>query len=552
VPAGALRGERGNQKAGRGRDDEAPIEAEAALVFGRPEEEDEVRAPDDRASHSILGLGSIAFDFPAAPGPRSDTASGESGPRRGLEGHSFLHLEDLPLGPFAAPPPTAGGATASNGGPPTRSFLDLASDASRPLALTSPLRQIAESPDAAPRAGRSVLGLPTRVAPRAFPSPLLNPKAFAHAPVGAGARSAEEGRPSPLDPVAGLFVELDRRSDRAFPVERAILISLALHFLIVLLLGRVRSGPGEANAGLLAALRPPPKSGEQEVPIIFHEAPGPERANPRRSEFSDRNRIAGGGDRARPKSDTPFIPELRGKEGLTPGAPRTAQAQPPRGTQGGRGTRPDAGSARAPAGERPAPEVLTEDRPVISDVKPPVNGGTGSPGTSPGSPAAGLPNLSTVIQREAQNSLSRGMGENGAGIPNPDGGFVDSGPVSFETSWYDWGAYAEEMVRRIKLHWDIPKLAELGWKGKLTIHFNIRLDGSVEGATLISGSGVPPFDFAAMQAILKSNPFRPLPKDLIKLVPGKTKEGITVTFFYNIRPDREGRESREGRSEGPR
>jgi TonB family protein len=525
-------------------------------VFGRPEEEDEVRAPDDRASHSILGLESVVFDFPAAPPARPDSPRGASDLHRGLEGRSFLHLEDLPLGPFAAPaPPTSsGGTTASNGGPPTHSFLDLASDAGRPLALSSPLRQIAESSDAAPHAGRSVLGLPSRVAARAFPPPLVSQKAFAHAPVGAGlARSADaEGRPPRPDPVAGLFVELDRRSDRAFPVERGILISLALHFLIVLLLGRVRSGPGEANAGLLAALRPPPKSGEQEVPIIFHEAPGPERANPRRSDLSDRNRIAGGGDRSRPKSDTPFIPELPGKEGLTPGAPRTAQAQPPRGTQGGRGTRPDAGSARAPAAERPAPEVLGEERPVLSDAKPPVNGGTGAPGTSPGSPAAGLPNLSTVIQREAQNSLARGVGENGAGIPNPDGGFIDSGPVSFETSWYDWGAYAEEMVRRIKLHWDIPKLAELGWKGKLTIHFNIRLDGSVEGATLISGSGVPPFDFAAMQAILKSNPFRPLPKDLIKLVPGKTKEGITVTFFYNIRPDREGREGREGRSEGPR
>ena len=70
------------------------------------------------------------------------------------------------------------------------------------------------------------------------------------------------------------------------------------------------------------------------------------------------------------------------------------------------------------------------------------------------------------------------------------------------------------MIRRIKLHWDVPELARLGWKGRVTIRFYIRGDGRVEGATILSGSGVPPFDHAALQAILTSSPFRPLPKDL--------------------------------------
>src|SRR5262249_34833947 len=126
-------------------------------------------------------------------------------------------------------------------------------------------------------------------------------------------------------------------------------------------------------------------------------------------------------------------------------------------------------------------------------------------------------------------------GEQGAGFPNPDGGFVDSGPISFDTTWYDWGPYAEEMVRRIRLHWDIPELARLGWKGKLTVRFFIRGDGRVEGARILSVSGVPPFDNAALQAVLTSSPFRPLPKDL-----GSDREGVTVTFFYNIRPESEG------------
>ena len=128
-----------------------------------------------------------------------------------------------------------------------------------------------------------------------------------------------------------------------------------------------------------------------------------------------------------------------------------------------------------------------------------------------------------------------GAGDEGAGLPNADGGFVDSGPLSFDSAWYDWGSYAAEMVRRIKLNWDIPSLARLGWKGKLTIRFFILADGRVDDAKIVKGSGIPPFDFAALQAILKSSPFRPLPSDL-----NSSREGVTVTFFYNLRPEKEG------------
>jgi TonB family protein len=159
------------------------------------------------------------------------------------------------------------------------------------------------------------------------------------------------------------------------------------------------------------------------------------------------------------------------------------------------------------------------------------------PGAASAGPDARLAGLDKAI-RDAAKAVGA-TGEGGAGTSNPEGGFVDSGPLSFDTTWYDWGPYAEEMVRRIKLHWEIPELARLGWKGRLTIRFFIMADGRVEAARIMAKSGVPPFDFAALQAILKSDPFRPLPKDLLAQVPGKDREGITVTFFYNIRPGKE-------------
>ena len=262
----------------------------------------------------------------------------------------------------------------------------------------------------------------------------------------------------------------------------------------------------------MAALVPPPAD-EQPIPVAFKEAPGRERPNPKRSDLSDKDRVASGGDPAKPKSQTPFAPELRGRQGLAPGAPLVS---PPRGSRGA-----EAAAREAAAAQQSGPKPPGGPDPYVV------------PPSGPDRPASGerLANLQGAI-RQAARGVSQAPGDGGAGFQNPEGGFVDSGPLSFDTSWYDWGPYAAEMVRRIKLHWDIPELARLGWKGRVTIRFFIRGDGRVEGATIISLSGVPPFDHAALQAILTSSPFRPLPKDL-----SSDREGVTVTFFYNLRPE---------------
>jgi TonB family protein len=85
------------------------------------------------------------------------------------------------------------------------------------------------------------------------------------------------------------------------------------------------------------------------------------------------------------------------------------------------------------------------------------------------------------------------------------------------------------MLRKIKIHWyeHIPKLAELGPDGKLSIRFYIRADGSVEGESVIRTSNIPPYDHAAFLGISEASPFRPLPKELNEL-----REGVTITFLY--------------------
>jgi len=376
------------------------------------------------------------------------------------------------------------------GEPITRSFLGLAGAAAS-----------ASARSAAP---------PSRARDEARPGP---------APPEFGSRRRSE-EPAP-EPPRELF-DLERKSDQGFPVERGILISLAAHIVFFLLLLYAPFG-STSGKSLFPTFTPNVSKIDEPFPIVFRSAPGPERESRNAREFSDRNRRAGGGDPARPRSETPFVPPRPGREGLAPGSGAIASSQPPPSSSQQRGE-----SRQGQVAPPPDKSAQAQGEDVFRQ-----------PAGKPSSPSESgkLANLDQAIREAAKGVGVPGQG--GAGFPNPEGGFVDSGPLSFETSWYDWGPYADEMVRRIKLHWDVPKLAELGWKGKLTIHFAIRLDGSVEGATIVAGSGIPPFDFAAMQAIVKSNPFRPLPKDLIAEVPGKTKEGVTVTFFYNMRPGKD-------------
>jgi TonB family protein len=123
------------------------------------------------------------------------------------------------------------------------------------------------------------------------------------------------------------------------------------------------------------------------------------------------------------------------------------------------------------------------------------------------------------------------------GLPeNPDteGGRVDTGALSFDTQWYDWGPYAKAMLAKIKRHWQIPEIARLGVGGVVKIRYFIERDGTVTGLTILDESGKPPMDNAARRAILDSSPFEPLPTDLT----GVTREGVTITFYYNITPPR--------------
>ncbi|MGE5717427.1 MAG: energy transducer TonB [Acidobacteriota bacterium] len=313
-----------------------------------------------------------------------------------------------------------------------------------------------------------------------------------------------------------------QQDSRRISVERAFAISVILHLLLVIALLTVKL-PARTAAqdnmdplGIqsLMSVAPP----DPAIPIQFFPAPGARvKDAPKTALPSDMNRQAHGGDRALPVLPMPKAYPQAGIRDLEAGkqGPKIAAApaaQPPAGSPAGERAKLTDLARGGALHDPPTAEERARQRLL------------GIPG----------PDLSAITAEAARKAAQAGGGGEEGGGYEKEGGFVDSGPLSFDTVGYDWGAYAAEMIRKIKRNWDVPALARYGMKGRITIRFYILKDGRVEGETILSSSGKPPFDNSSYQAIARSSPFRPLPADL-----GHDREGVTVTFFYNMRPEDE-------------
>jgi TonB family protein len=308
----------------------------------------------------------------------------------------------------------------------------------------------------------------------------------------------------------------------AITAERAAWLSIIIHLVIILVL--LTAPPPKPKPevpldqqpdplGIITMLSKPPDPGP--IPVQFFPSPGAASKSPGKNPLpSDANRVAHGGDPKLAKMDFPKAVAKPGIQELAQGKSGEREPAPP--------MKGDAGKDEATGDKKETSDTLTQPRQAAAQGGK-AKGLVGLPDTT----IAGL-----TADQVARAAKTAGQGGDEGGGWDRDGGYVDSGPLSFDTANYDWGNYAAEMIRKIKRNWEVPPLAHDGMKGKLTIRFFILKDGRVQGATIIASSGIPPFDNASLQAILRSNPFRALPADL-----GKDREGVTVTFLYNIRPE---------------
>jgi TonB family protein len=233
--------------------------------------------------------------------------------------------------------------------------------------------------------------------------------------------------------------------------------------------------------------------------------------------LSDLDRQAHGGEGAasnRPATagNTPQLVQADGGQVFGAGIPPRPQGQP---------------VPRVPPPDQPQERPLDEPREQRPSDPRTEGAGEKAPEEKP-QPAIQLPPSGSWALPPDQGGLPE--------MPNrEDGGQVDTGGLSFDTQWYDWGPYAKAMLAKIRRHWRIPDIAMLGVEGVVKIRFFIERDGTVTGIQIMDESGKPPMDFAARDAIGNSSPFEPLPIDL----GGSGREGVTITFLYNTnRPGR--------------
>jgi protein TonB len=247
----------------------------------------------------------------------------------------------------------------------------------------------------------------------------------------------------------------------------------------------------------------------------FVEAPGPklDHAPSPNAALSDGNRKA---STPHPTGETPTQRPGDGSQIYTPPKAPAGQQQQPTPSQEAAtaaAQQQQASASTAPPNPQ-AQSTLTYRQPAQANA------------------AVGPVNWRNAI-KEVGRVASLGGGQDGPDLKGAAGGekgFAQDGPLSFESSWFDWGDYAEGMVSRIRVNWysNMPHLIQTGLKGVVTIRFTIHRDGSITDVTILSSSGVPPYDFAAKKGIELSSPLNPLPKDF----PNDT-ERVTAMFYYN-------------------
>jgi TonB family protein len=260
----------------------------------------------------------------------------------------------------------------------------------------------------------------------------------------------------------------------------------------------------------------------QQNPRDFVEAPGPAiDKSPLRAPLSDANRKA---SMPEPTGVTPT--KRPGQDGglytprMNEPAPRQQQqAQPMQQPQQASLGQPGITSAApSPSQQRSA----TNDTFVYRD---PTQ-------TTKASAAATAPIDWRSAIREVKGPIGGGDGPDFGGAPGGDRGLAEQGPLSFETSWYDWGPYAQSMISRIRVNWyaNMPQLIRTGIGGVVTIRFTIQRDGRITDVIVLKSSGHPPYDFAARKAIELSSPLAALPADF-----PNPNERVTAMFYYNTK-----------------
>ncbi len=304
---------------------------------------------------------------------------------------------------------------------------------------------------------------------------------------------------------------------KAGGLSLSVIVSLVLHAAFVIWFLQSQRGPAPVakNDPMLRYVELMQQNAQE-----FVEAPGPaiDKA-PLRAPLSDANR------KASMPEPTGLTPTKRpGLDDSTLYTPRTSAPSPRQQQQ----------QQQAQAAQQPQP--AQPGQPSVTDLAPSQQSTTTDtfiyrePNRASAVASAPIDWRSAI--REVRGPAGGGGGPDLGGTSGGERGLAEQGPLSFETTWYDWGPYAQSMVSRIRVNWyaNMPQLIRTGIGGVVTIRFTIQRDGRITEVVMVKSSGHPPYDFAARKAIELSSPLNPLPADL-----PNAYERVTAMFYYNTK-----------------
>ncbi len=110
----------------------------------------------------------------------------------------------------------------------------------------------------------------------------------------------------------------------------------------------------------------------------------------------------------------------------------------------------------------------------------------------------------------------------GAGPSSGAGGAAGIGSLRLDQADFKYPVYIERLVLIISLNWFKPAQSV---QTNPIVHFEIERDGTVTDPRIVTSSGLPFVDRAALRAVIASSPLPPLPAEY-----GGPRLGIQVVF----------------------
>ena len=192
-----------------------------------------------------------------------------------------------------------------------------------------------------------------------------------------------------------------------------------------------------------------------------------------------------------------------------------------------------AGSIRAPApvqAEEPAPPAaapkpkIEKPAPVEEAPKPSKNAvllPAKEDKKKPTPPPVSRPRKTSAPAVSLPSSGEEAVGSTSAGPPGPAGA-AGIGSLKLDQADFKYPVYIERMVLIISTNWFKPAQSV---QTSPVVHFQIERDGTIVEPRIVTSSGLPFVDRAALRAVIASSPLPPLPAEY-----GGPHLGIQVVF----------------------